>query len=94
MTESFLRYLLPKGSVGGQVYQFYVIVYPVAKGVYQENCSYYYPRVGSGARYFAETPVGFPFNRRVDESYFYVPNSYFQDVVIYNKNYEEMNGSY
>lgn len=80
------RYLLPKGKVGGQEYQLYVIVSPANQG--SSGASAY------SSRWYDSRPLGFPFNRPIDRSVFFVPNSYFQDVVIYNKNYDDMNASY
>lgn len=38
-------------------------------------------------------PFGYPFDRRIDETNFYVPNSYFQDVTVYYRNYDDVNTS-
>ncbi|GLV39510.1 Larval serum protein 1 alpha [Carabus blaptoides fortunei] len=81
------RFVLPKGKVGGQVYQFYVYVSPytakVQKATYDKIIS---AGVGSGARYVDELPFGYPFDRQIkSEHNFFVPNSFVEDVVIFHK---------
>ncbi|KAF2901634.1 hypothetical protein ILUMI_04559 [Ignelater luminosus] len=95
------RFLLPKGKHGGQTYQFYVIVSQYKpftmygqqqqRQVYQkrtqgyQNEYYKYPVVGLGVQYLDAYPLGYPFDKPIDEYTFYVPNAHFQDVVIYHK---------
>lgn len=91
------RYLLPKGKYGGYPYQFYVIVSPYkAYTNYQhpDSFEYYYPRVGTGTLYYDQYPLGYPFDRVIDEYTFYVPNSYFYETNIYFRDYEDVNSSY
>ena len=72
------RYMLPKGDFGGKTYQFYVIVAP-----------YHAAAKGQEAYVDTEYSIGYPFDRPVEfEHEFFVPNSYFKDVVIYHKNAE------
>lgn len=52
-----------------------------------------YPMVGLGVQYLDAYPLGYPFDRTIDEYNFYVPNSYFQDVLIYHKHLDEVNQS-
>jgi len=102
------RFLLPKGKHGGQVYQFYVIVSQYKPythysqkqhQVYQtrtqgyQNEYYKYPVVGLGVQYLDAYPLGYPFDRPIDEYYFYVPNSYFHDVVIYHDQMDDISAS-
>jgi len=62
--------------------------------VYQKLHGHYeyeyvkYPMVGLGVQYLDDYPLGYPFDRPIDEYSFYVPNGYFQDVVIYHKGTE------
>lgn len=52
---------------------------------------YYYPRVGTGGQYIDTLPLGYPFDRPIRyENQFYVPNSYFKDVVVYHKTRDEI----
>lgn len=44
-----------------------------------------YPMVGLGVQYLDDYPLGYPFDRPINERFFYVPNCWFQDVVIYHK---------
>lgn len=82
------RLLLPKGSESGVEYQVLVVITPY-QGSYselQDEQFWYTCGVGSGARYIDNLPLGYPLDREiVDESQFYVPNLYFQDVVIYHQ---------
>ncbi|KAF2901629.1 hypothetical protein ILUMI_04554 [Ignelater luminosus] len=116
------RFLLPKGKIGGQVYQFYVIVspykpvgnwghqhqnylqhyhqkYPQHHEVYQKLHAgqdygfWQYPMVGLGVQYLDDYPLGYPFDKPISTYSFYVPNSYFQDVVIYHKHTGDINTS-
>lgn len=78
------RYLLPKGLKGGMPYQFYVIVSPY-KPYEHHTKDWYYPVATGYYHYFDTYPLGYPFDRWIDEYYFYVPNSYFKEVLIYHK---------
>uniref|UniRef100_A0A2A4J4V2 Arylphorin n=2 Tax=Heliothis virescens TaxID=7102 RepID=A0A2A4J4V2_HELVI len=71
------RLMLPKGSHGGYPFQLFVFVYPyngVKKGedVFQNYMS-------------DNKPVGYPFDRPINEAYYRQPNMYFEDVKIYHK---------
>ncbi|XP_077289151.1 arylphorin subunit alpha-like [Arctopsyche grandis] len=82
-----LRLLVPKGRRDGMVYQFYVIVTPFkqAKVPFGSTFPYQYSAgVGSGSRYYEDLPFGFPFDREIDETYFYTPNMYFGDMIVYH----------
>jgi len=82
------RLILPMGKRGGQVYSLYVHISP-----------YYAPRipqystydpvlstgVGSGSRFIDALPYGYPFDRPIDEYYWYTSNMYYHDVPIYHK---------
>ncbi|GLV39511.1 Larval serum protein 1 alpha [Carabus blaptoides fortunei] len=81
------RFILPMGKVSGQVYQFYVYVSPYQtsheKPTFDKIIS---AGVGSGTRYVDDLPFGYPFDRQIKyEHTFFVPNSHFEDVVIFHK---------
>lgn len=86
------RFMLPKGKVEGQEYQFFVYVTPykpmTTKYTYDKVVS---AGVGSGTRYMDTLPLGYPFDRPIeDEKMFFVPNCYMKDVVIYHKTEDDM----
>jgi len=77
------RLMLPKGTHGGQTYQFYVAVMPY----HGEDQS-----VGSSYWWFVDShySMGYPFDKPIHHEYvFDVPNFYFKDVTIYHKHIEE-----
>jgi hypothetical protein len=82
------RLMLPKGSFEGQSFQFFFMVMP-----YLEPSSPKYSTfdrkfscgIGSGSRYLDTLPFGFPFDRPIDETYWYTRNMYFYDTKIYHK---------
>ncbi|KAJ8972030.1 hypothetical protein NQ314_000413, partial [Rhamnusium bicolor] len=83
------RYILPKGSPDGVPYQFYVIVYPYVPKQGAQNQqyeSYFYPYVGD-QQFYDSYSLGYPFDRfiRFEQLYYQVPNSYFQEAVVYHK---------
>ncbi|XP_055611934.1 hexamerin-1.1-like [Uranotaenia lowii] len=88
------RLMLPKGKKGGMPFQFYFIVSPYHEPEVVQytgfdpvvSCG-----VGSGARYFDKLPFGYPFDRPIDETYFYVSNAFFEDVVIFHKKEGDVN---
>lgn len=83
--------MLPKGTKGGQTYQIYVLVSPYKPPNKYDSSKSYYPVVGLGSQYIDGYPLGYPFDRPIKEPSFKVPNAYFQDAVIYFKNYEDIN---
>ncbi|XP_022917064.1 hexamerin-like [Onthophagus taurus] len=84
------RLLLPKGTVTGQKYQFYVIFYEYhPNGVVHQELGY--PRVGSGVWDVDHKSFGYPFDRTIDYHNFVVPNSYFKEVVIFHKDVKDLN---
>lgn len=89
------RFLLPKGTYGGFEYQFYVILSPYLPYQVQSDSKYYYPKVGSGAQYLDNYPLGYPFERPAyyDQVYFNIPNSYVYSAKIYHRDVEDINAS-
>ncbi|EDS29983.1 arylphorin subunit alpha [Culex quinquefasciatus] len=88
------RLMLPKGKKGGMPFQFFFMVSPYTAPEVQQytgfdpvlSCG-----VGSGARYFDKLPFGYPFDRKIDETYFYVPNMFFEDAIIFHKKEGDIN---
>jgi hypothetical protein len=88
------RLVLPAGKYGGMPFQFYVIVTPyhAPEGMPKPPEEAYYPIIGSSLKWwYDDFAFGYPFDRPIDKSVFYVPNSYFQDVTIYHKKFEDLN---
>ncbi|XP_044731626.1 allergen Cr-PI-like [Chrysoperla carnea] len=84
------RLLLPKGTRSGMVYQIFVMVTPY-QGTHQVTEEQTYTcGVGTGSRSIDNLPLGYPLDRKIDVSQFYVPNMHFQDVVIYHKTLDEV----
>lgn len=88
------RLMLPKGKKGGMPFQFFFIVseyhapaVPLFTG-YDSSVSC---GVGSGARYLDSLPFGFPFDRMIDEKYWFTPNMYYYDVTIFHKKEVDVN---
>lgn len=82
------RLILPMGKKGGQVYRLYVHVspyYPPHTPQYSTYDPILGTGIGSGSRYIDALPLGYPFDRRIDEYYWYTPNMYYYDAVVYHK---------
>jgi hypothetical protein len=71
------RLMLPKGKKGGMPFQFYFIVTP-----YTPSTDDYY---------IDALPLGYPFDREIDETNWYTPNMYYDDVNIFHKKEIEVN---
>lgn len=87
------RFILPKGQVEGQEFQFFVYISPYtpvsSKHTFDDVIS---AGVGSGTRYVDNLPFGYPFDRRIEhEEAFFVPNSHIKDVIIYHSPNNEKN---
>ncbi|KAL0275530.1 UNVERIFIED_CONTAM: hypothetical protein PYX00_003354 [Menopon gallinae] len=83
--------VLPKGKRGGQTFTFFVAVTPY---VVDETTPVEATVVGCGNVYglttFDTYPLGYPFDRVIDQTHFFVPNFYQKDVVIFHKKPEEI----
>ncbi|EDW00666.1 GH21006 [Drosophila grimshawi] len=83
------RMMLPKGKKGGQVYQFFYMVYPFHESSVQQYTGYdpiVSCGIGHGSRYVDALPFGFPFNRPVKRDYYFdVDNFKFFDVKIFHR---------
>lgn len=71
------RLMLPKGKKGGMPFQFYFIVSP-----------YIAP---TDEYYIDNLPMGYPFDRKIDETVWYTPNMYYYDVNIFHKKEIDVN---
>ncbi|XP_059045621.1 sex-specific storage-protein 1-like [Achroia grisella] len=82
------RLLLPLGSLGGITYQIFVIVTPVRTGLTLPALDMNIAKERRSCRWSVcmdTMPLGFPFDRPIDEVNFYTSNMKFQDVVVYLK---------
>jgi len=79
-------------DISGHTYQkLHQKHYQVSEKSYGHEYEYFkYPMVGLGVQAFDDYPLGYPFDRPINEQYFYVPNAYFQDVVIYHKHMDQI----
>lgn len=71
------RLMLPKGKKGGMPFQFYFIITP------------YMP--STDGYYIDNLPLGYPFDRKIDETIWFTPNMYYYDVNIFHKKEIEVN---
>ncbi|XP_049315119.1 larval serum protein 1 beta chain-like [Bactrocera dorsalis] len=80
------RLLLPKGWESGLPVQFVFYITPYDGSIEQpSNIDVtYLSGIGTGLRYIDNKPFGYPFDRPIDLSQFFVPNIYFKDVSIYH----------
>lgn len=85
------RLLLPKGKRGGMPFSFFVVVTP-----YDETQVKVETKLPSCSSQFGlffpdQYALGYPFDRVIDETQFYVPNFFEKDVIIFHKRAEEIN---
>jgi hypothetical protein len=71
------RLMLPKGKKGGMQYRFFFMVT-------QHTPS-------TDGYYVDNLPLGYPFDRIIDETYWYTPNMYYYDANIFHKKEVEVN---
>nr|8CAN_A Chain A, basic juvenile hormone-suppressible protein 1 [Galleria mellonella]8CAN_B Chain B, basic juvenile hormone-suppressible protein 1 [Galleria mellonella]8CAN_C Chain C, basic juvenile hormone-suppressible protein 1 [Galleria mellonella]8CAN_D Chain D, basic juvenile hormone-suppressible protein 1 [Galleria mellonella]8CAN_E Chain E, basic juvenile hormone-suppressible protein 1 [Galleria mellonella]8CAN_F Chain F, basic juvenile hormone-suppressible protein 1 [Galleria mellonella] len=82
------RLLLPMGSHGGMPYQMFVIVTPVRAGMSLPSIDMNTAKERKACRWTVcmdTMPLGFPFDRPIDETNFYTKNMKFHDVMVYTK---------
>lgn len=82
------RLALPRGSMAGVPYTMFVMITPYNGKEMEDTAFMGVPYCGPHFHqaYPDDLPMGFPFNRPVDNKYtFYTPNMFFKDVVIYHK---------
>uniref|UniRef100_A0A182VZG2 Uncharacterized protein n=1 Tax=Anopheles minimus TaxID=112268 RepID=A0A182VZG2_9DIPT len=88
------RLMLPKGKKGGMPFQLFFIVSPFHAPTVPHHEGYDYTLncgVGSGARFIDSLPLGYPFDRPIDEKVWFTPNMYYLDTTIYHKKEAEIN---
>lgn len=88
------RLMLPKGKKGGMPFQFFFIVSPFhAPKV--EHFSTYDARIscgiGSGSRFMDSLPLGYPFDRRISEKFWFTDNMHYYDTNIFHKKEADVN---
>jgi hypothetical protein len=91
------RLLLPRGGVNGIPYQFYFIITPYVAPKVEQYSTYeqvYTCGIGSGSRYLDALPLGYPFDREIDETVWDTPNMHTEDVLVYHKNEQEINSKW
>ncbi|XP_055855623.1 larval serum protein 1 beta chain-like [Episyrphus balteatus] len=81
------RLALPRGWVKGMPMSLFIVISQY-NGNEEQVLSYDYTTcgIGSGARYVDNRPLGYPFDRKIDNiQEFYVPNMYQKTVKIYHE---------
>lgn len=80
------RLMLPKGTKGGMVFKMFFIVVPyvdtLTKTVSRDNRMF---TCGSYEEFLDYRAYGFPFDRKINEMYWYTPNMYYYDATIYHE---------
>ncbi|XP_055529724.1 hexamerin-1.1-like [Wyeomyia smithii] len=78
------RMILPKGWPSGLKMQLFFIVTPYYTSSEMTNVSYADKSFFCGQYYTDKFPMGFPFDRQIDFTYWYTKNMFFKDVLIYH----------
>jgi len=82
------RLILPKGQKGGSLYQIFVHISPYHEPQVPQYSTYdsiISTGIGSGSRWIDSLPFYYPLDREIDVYNWYLPNMYYQDVLIYHK---------
>jgi hypothetical protein len=82
------RLMLPKGWKSGMPYQFFFMITPYAAPQQEQYSTYNQVitcGIGSGSRFIDSLPFGYPFDREIDENYWFTPNMYYYDTMIFHK---------
>jgi len=88
------RLMLPRGQKGGMPFQFFFMVVPYTAPKVERYSGYDYTvscGVGKGSRYLDNLPFGYPFDRKIEENYWFTPNMFYYDVQIFHKQEFEVN---
>lgn len=91
------RLLLPKGKTYGMQYKMFVMVTPFEGKTSdkKEEIRAFQSIITCGImgnlKYPDTYPMGYPFDRQIDETEFFVPNMIEKDVLIYHKKSDEFN---
>lgn len=91
------RLMLPRGRKGGMLFQIYAIISPIHEPTIKYHEGYDSDiscGVGTGARYLDSLPLGYPFDRRINEVDWFTPNMQYLDVNIFHKHENEINNKY
>lgn len=89
------RFVLPKGKIEGLPLVFFVAVTPVTadkfSDLYFDTRDHSALGCGKGLGLFPQDghAMGFPFDRRIKKTHFYVPNFYEKEVVVFHKRTNE-----
>ncbi|XP_063826533.1 basic juvenile hormone-suppressible protein 1-like [Ostrinia nubilalis] len=88
------RLLLPLGNHGGLPLQMFVIVTPVRTGLILPSLDMSIMKERHACRWTTcidTMPLGFPFDREIDESHFFTKNMKFTDIRIFRKDLDTAN---
>ncbi|CRK95024.1 CLUMA_CG008510, isoform A [Clunio marinus] len=84
---TFPRHLLvPKGKKGGMTFQFYFVISDLPQAFTDLMGKYDFTKscgVGTGRKFSTDKSMMWPIDRQIDDTVFYQPNMYFQDVEIF-----------
>ncbi|XP_075975560.1 basic juvenile hormone-suppressible protein 1-like [Anticarsia gemmatalis] len=88
------RLLLPLGRLGGLPLQMFVIVTPIRTGLVLPTVDLTTMKEHKTCRWsicFDTMPLGFPFDRRIEEAHFFTHNMKFHDIMVYRKDMDMAN---
>ncbi|EAT40204.1 AAEL008045-PA [Aedes aegypti] len=88
------RLILPKGWVSGMKMQFYFIITPYTMTEPKSNIVFDNTFMCGKYNFVDNLPMGFPFDREIDYTYWYTKNMLFKDVFIYHMDEMKMNKVY
>jgi hypothetical protein len=91
------RLMLPRGRTEGMPFQLFFMVTPFVAPTVEQYSTFeqiYTCGVGSGSRYVDSLPIGYPFDREIDETYWFTPNMWYEDVMVYHKREKEINNPF
>ncbi|XP_053687490.1 hexamerin-1.1-like [Sabethes cyaneus] len=86
------RMILPMGWSSGMKMQFYFIITPYTMMKSEDSMVFDKAYMCGGFKYVDTLPMGFPFDREINYSYWYTKNMLFKDVMIYHK--DDLNKTY
>ncbi|XP_055528930.1 hexamerin-1.1-like [Wyeomyia smithii] len=86
------RMILPKGWASGMKMQFYFVITPYTMMKPTDSMVFDKAYMCGGFKYVDKLPMGFPFDREINYTYWYTKNMLFKDVWIYHK--DDVNKTY
>jgi hypothetical protein len=76
--------ILPKGTEKGMFYKFFFVITPFKTLSTPVKDSFYNDYFSA---FYEDRPLGFPFDRVIDEKSFFGANMFYKDVMIYHKDF-------